>query len=255
MEMRKEIINKLKEIEKREHVKIIYAIESGSRAWGFESMDSDYDVRFIYVREKEDYLRLDEKSDVIELPIDEVFDISGWDIKKALRLLYKSNPSLLEWFASPIVYKETIETSYIRKVIPLYFSQKKSYHHYHKMTKTLLKYINKEQVPVKKYLYILRCILSSQYIIHNKKQPPIEIERLIECELPTELREDINQLLIIKKNSNEKKYVDHISSLDEFILTSLEESDVSSLMDGEESWEPLNKVFRKVIEKNDNDMF
>lgn len=255
MEMRKEIINKLKEIEKREHVKIIYAIESGSRAWGFESMDSDYDVRFIYVREKEDYLCLDEKSDVIELPIDEVFDISGWDIKKALRLLYKSNPSLLEWFASPIVYKETKEASYIREVIPLYFSQKKSYHHYHKMAKTLLKYINKEQVPVKKYLYILRCILSSQYIVHNKKQPPIEIERLIECELPNALREDMNQLLMIKKNSNEKKYVDHISSLDEFILTSLQERDPSSLMDGEESWEPLNEVFRKVIEKNSNDMF
>lgn len=182
--MRKEMINKLKEIEKREHVKIIYAIESGSRAWGFESIDSDYDVRFIYVRKKEDYLCLDERSDVIELPIDEVFDISGWDIKKALKLLYKSNPSLLEWFASPIVYKETKEASYIREVIPLYFSQKKSYHHYHKMAKTLLKYMNKEKVPVKKYLYILRCILSSQYIVHNKKQPPIEIERLIECELP-----------------------------------------------------------------------
>ena len=253
--MRQEIINKLNEIEKKERVKIIYAIESGSRAWGFESIDSDYDVRFIYVRKKEDYLCLDEKSDVIELPIDEVFDISGWDIKKALKLLYKSNPSLLEWFASPIVYKETKEASYIREVIPLYFSQKKSYHHYQKMAKTLLKYINKEQVPVKMYLYILRCILSSQYIIHNKKQPPIEIERLIECELPSELREDINKLLMVKKNSNEKKYVDHIPSLDYFILSKLEESDVSSLMDGEESWEPLNEVFRKVIEKNSDDMF
>ena len=253
--MRQEIINKLNEIEKKERVKIIYAIESGSRAWGFESIDSDYDVRFIYVRKKEDYLCLDEKSDVIELPIDEVFDISGWDIKKALRLLYKSNPSLLEWFASPIVYKETKEASYIREVIPLYFSQKKLYHHYQKMAKTLLKYINKEKVPVKKYLYILRCILSSQYIVHNKKQPPIEIERLIECELPNELREDINKLLMIKKNSNEKKYVNRISSLDEFILTSLDERDVSSLMDGESSWEPLNEVFRKVIEKNSDDMF
>ena len=253
--MRQEIINELKEIEKREHVKIIYAIESGSRAWGFESIDSDYDVRFIYVREKEDYLCLDEKSDVIELPIDEVFDISGWDIKKALRLLYKSNPSLLEWFASPIVYKETKEASYIREVIPLYFSQKKSYYHYQKMAKTHLKYMNIEKVPVKKYLYILRCILSSQYIVHNKKQPPIEIERLIECELPNELREDINKLLMIKKNSNEKKYVNRISSLDEFILTNLDERDVSSLMDGESSWEPLNEVFRKVIEKNSDDMF
>ena len=123
------------------------------------------------------------------------------------------------------------------------------------MAKTLLKYINKEKVPVKKYLYILRCILSSQYIVHNKKQPSIEIERLIECELPNELREDINKLLMIKKNSNEKKYVNRISSLDEFILTNLDERDVSSLMDGESSWEPLNEVFRKVIEKNSDDMF
>ena len=114
--MRQEIKNKLNEIEKKERVNIIYAIESGSRAWGFESVDSDYDVRFIYVRRKEDYLCLDEKSDVIELPIDEVFDISGWDLKKALKLLYKSNPSLLEWFASPIIYKETKEASYIKEV-------------------------------------------------------------------------------------------------------------------------------------------
>lgn len=252
MEMRQEIINKLKEIEKREHVKIIYAIESGSRAWGFESIDSDYDVRFIYMRKKEDYLCLDEKSDVIELPIDKVFDISGWDIKKALKLLYKSNPSLLEWFASPIVYKEAKEASYIREVIPLYFSQKKLYHHYQKMTKTLLKYMNKEKVPVKKYLYIFRCILSSQYIIHNKKQSPIEIERLIECELPNELREDINKLLMIKKNSNEKKYVDHISSLDEFIFTSLEEKDVSFMEDREVSWDRLNNVFRLIIDAYHN---
>ena len=123
------------------------------------------------------------------------------------------------------------------------------------MAKTSLKYMNNEKVPVKKYLYILRCILSSQYIVHNKKQPPIEMERLIECELPNELREHMNKLLMIKKNSNEKKYVDHISSLDEFIFTNLEERDVSSFIDGETSWEPLNEVFRKVIEKNSDDMF
>ena len=253
--MREEIINKLNVIEQKEHVKIIYAVESGSRAWGFESTDSDYDVRFIYVRDKKEYLCLDEKSDVIQLPIDEVFDVSGWDIKKALKLLYKSNPSLLEWFASPIVYKETIEASYIREVIPIYFSQKKLYCHYQRMTKTSLKYMNNEKVPVKKYLYILRCILSSQYIVNDKKQPPIEIEKLIECELPSELREDMNKLLMIKKNSNEKKYVDHISSLDDYILSRLGERDLSSFVDGESSREPLNEVFRKVIEKNSDDTF
>lgn len=246
--MRKEILNKLNEIEKKEHVKIIYAIESGSRAWGFESVDSDYDVRFIYVRKKEDYLCLDDRSDVIELPIDEVFDISGWDIKKALKLLYKSNPSLLEWFASPIIYKETKEVSYIREVIPFYFSQKKLYCHYKKMAKTHLKYMNKEMIPVKKYLYIVRCILSSQYILHNKKQPPIEIEKLIEYELPDELREDLNQLLMIKKNSDEKQYVDHISSLDEFIINNLEEKDMPFIEDRDVSWDRLNDVFRVIID-------
>ena len=245
--MRKEIINKLKEIEKKEHVKIIYAIESGSRAWGFESVDSDYDVRFIYVREKEDYLCLDEKSDVIELPIDEVFDISGWDIKKALKLLYKSNPSLLEWFASPIVYKETREASYIREVIPFYFSSKKLYCHYKRMAKTHLKYVDKEQIHVKKYLYIVRCILSSHYIVDYKKQPPIEIDKLIEYGLPEELRDDVNRLLIIKKSSDEKQYVDHISSLDEFIINSLEE-DMPFVEDTEVSWDRLNDVFRLIID-------
>ena len=253
MEMRKEIINKLNEIEKKEHVKIIYAVESGSRAWGFESVDSDYDVRFIYVRRKEDYLCLDEKSDVIELPIDEVFDISGWDLKKALRLLYKSNPSLLEWFASPIVYKETKEASYIKEVIPFYFSSKKLYCHYKTMAKTHLKYVDKEQIPVKKYLYILRCILSSQYIIDYKKQPPIEIERLIEYELPEKLKEDMNQLLMIKKNSDEKQYVNHISSLDEFIMNSLKE-DMPSIEDREVSWDTLNDVFRLIIDAYQDDV-
>lgn len=106
----KEIIQKkLEEIEKQEHVKIILAVESGSRAWGFDSADSDYDVRFLYVREPEMYLKLDNIRDVIEWQLDEVFDISGWDIKKALQLLYKSNPTLFEWINSPIVYKETKE--------------------------------------------------------------------------------------------------------------------------------------------------
>ena len=105
----KDIEQKLLDIEKKENVRILYAVESGSRAWGFASPDSDYDVRFIYIRNKEDYLKLNEPNDFIEWQLDEVFDISGWDIKKALQLLYKSNPTLFEWINSPIVYKETKE--------------------------------------------------------------------------------------------------------------------------------------------------
>ena len=99
------ISKKLKEIEQKENVKIIMAVESGSRAWGFASPDSDYDVRFVYVRRPEDYLRLEKTKDVIEWQLDDVLDINGWDLKKALQLMHDSNPSIFEWCASPIVYQ------------------------------------------------------------------------------------------------------------------------------------------------------
>jgi len=105
--MEQTIVRKLHEIEKNEHVRILLAVESGSRALGFPSTDSDYDVRFIYIRQKEDYLRLEKTRDVIELPLDDVLDINGWDLQKTLRLFRKSNPTLFEWFSSPIVYMET----------------------------------------------------------------------------------------------------------------------------------------------------
>ena len=91
------IKQKLNEIEKRENVRILHAVESGSRAWGFASPDSDYDVRFIYVREKEFYLRLDKTRDVIEWQLDDTLDINGWDLAKALTLLHRSNPTVFEW--------------------------------------------------------------------------------------------------------------------------------------------------------------
>ena len=102
-----DIINKkLKENEEKENIKILLAVESGSRAWGFASSDSDYDVRFIYVRNQKEYLRLNDIRDVIEWQLDETLDINGWDIKKALLLLKKSNPTLFEWWNSPIIYKK-----------------------------------------------------------------------------------------------------------------------------------------------------
>ena len=101
-----QIKNKLDLIEYEEKTRIILAVESGSRAWGFASPDSDYDARFIYVRRPEDYIKLQPVRDVIEWQLDDVFDVSGWDLQKALRLLHESNPTLHEWCASPIVYKE-----------------------------------------------------------------------------------------------------------------------------------------------------
>ena len=102
-EILREIKSRLEKVQSEEEVKILYACESGSRAWGFPSNDSDYDVRFIYIRKPEFYLSIDEERDVIEKPILDDIDLSGWDLKKTLKLFRKSNPPLLEWFQSSIV--------------------------------------------------------------------------------------------------------------------------------------------------------
>ena len=100
------IHRQLDEIESVHNVSILYAVESGSRAWGFASPDSDFDVRFLYVRPVLDYLRIRPMRDVIELPLTGDLDTNGWDIVKALNLFRSSNPALLEWLRSPIIYRE-----------------------------------------------------------------------------------------------------------------------------------------------------
>src|SRR4030065_2466253 len=121
----------LGQIEADENVKVVYACESGSRAWGFPSADSDYDVRFLYVRPVEWYLSIDEKRDVIERLVSEGLDINGWDLKKALGLFRKSNPPLLEWLGSPIVYLEKYSgAAKMRQRAPEYYSPTAYLYHY-----------------------------------------------------------------------------------------------------------------------------
>ena len=129
-EIRNQIILKLSEIEQQEHVRILHAAESGSSAWGFASPDSDFDVRFIYVREKDEYLKLNPGRDVIEYQLDDVFDVSGWDFQKMLKLLYKSNPTVFEWTASPIVYRTSDYFQNLKPLINSYFSPKAGSYHY-----------------------------------------------------------------------------------------------------------------------------
>jgi len=124
-------MTRLAQIKNEHSVEILYAIESGSRAWGFESQDSDYDVRFIYRHPKNWYLNILPKRDVIEYPIIDLFDYSGWDLRKSLFLMNKSNPVLFEWLASPIVYiKKEKEYSLLKDASEKYFSPISSIYHY-----------------------------------------------------------------------------------------------------------------------------
>ncbi len=197
----------LRAIEEQEQVRILYACESGSRAWGFASHNSDYDVRFLYVHPKSAYLRLDPPRDVIEQPIVDDLDINGWDIFKALRLLRKSNPPLLEWFFSPIVYLEnspSIET--LRTISRRFYSPTTLYYHYSRMAAgNYQQYLKgKTEVILKKYLYVIRPLLALLFLEQWHRLPPTNfLGTLAQVQLQEEVRERIQDLVARKLAGDE----------------------------------------------------
>lgn len=151
--MKEAILQKLLELEKAENINILYACESGSRAWGFASPDSDFDVRFIYARRLGHYLSMIETADIVGLPVNEVLDIGGWDIKKALKLFLKSNSPLYEWLQSPTVYRQDDNfVEELRSLMPVYFSARSAANHYLSMAgNTLLDDLQAEELKLKRY--------------------------------------------------------------------------------------------------------
>ncbi|GKU77841.1 nucleotidyltransferase domain-containing protein [Paenibacillus sp. L3-i20] len=215
------IKEQLKQLENDEQVCILYACESGSRAWGFPSKDSDYDVRFIYVRRPEWYLSIFEQRDVIERPINDMLDISGWDLKKTLNLFRKSNPPLLEWLQSPIQYEEKYSVAQqIRELSPLTFSPVSCMYHYLNMARGNYRdYLQGDRVKIKKYFYVLRPILACEWIEQYNEMPPMEFDELVENLLPIggKLRESIEQLLVRKKAGDELDYERRISPINDYL--------------------------------------
>ena len=251
--MREKIQEQLRRIEEAENIKILLAVESGSRAWGFASPDSDYDVRFIYIRRLEDYLRLDAIRDVIELPINDVLDINGWNLQKTLRLLHKSNPTLFEWFSSPIVYQKTEFADKFRDLMMHYFSSKKTLYHYVSMAEgNYREYLKGDLVRAKKYFYVLRPVLACQWILDWGTPPPMLFSELLKAELPVELIDVVNQLLELKMNSPEVKLVKRISEINEYLDESIPsiKRAVRLLEDSlTPDWNELNQLFLQELMK------
>lgn len=247
-----EIQNKLREIEEREGVKILHAVESGSRAWGFASPDSDYDVRFVYVRPKNDYLRLDEPKDVIDWQLDEVYDINGWDIKKALRQFVKGNATLFEWSGSSVVYHTTETWKQIAAVAGQYFSEKTAICHYYGTAKnTYHEYLTGETVRYKKYFYALRPLLAAEYIETYHKAPPVLFDDLLKLNLPQELRTAIDELLEAKKRTTEKEENPQMPTIRMFIEYELEkQKEIADALpdDHNKDLSSINQLFRDVID-------
>lgn len=246
-----EIREKLDEIEKKENVRILHAVESGSRSWGFASPDSDYDVRFVYVRPREEYLSIEEPRDVIEYQLDEVLDINGWDLKKALRLFARGNATLFEWSGSPIVYRTTPEWSRVREVSKQYFSEKTAVcHYYGTANSTYREYLQGEMVRYKKYFYALRPLLAAEYIERYHEAPPVLFEELLKLELPAELRASLDELLEIKKRTTEKEENPQMPVIRAFIEEELKkqrEIGDSLPNDHNKDFGLLNQLFRELL--------
>lgn len=250
--MQHDISHRLAEIETREKVRIFYACESGSRAWGFASQDSDYDVRFLYVRPVAWYLTIDAARDVIERPIVDNIDLAGWDLKKALRLFRKSNPPLIEWLHSPIVYLEKFSvTQQWRALLPEFYRPVSCLYHYlHMAERNFRQHLQEETVWVKKYFYVLRPILACRWIQAGYGPVPTEFAKLVERVVESKpLRAAIDGLLILKTRGNELSWGPRQPVISEFIEHELERLKHEDF--GKQNQRPdtekLNRLFRSAL--------
>jgi len=249
------IQSKLSGIEEQHQVRILYACESGSRAWGFASPDSDYDVRFIYSRRADDYLSISERRDVIELPVNEVLDIGGWDIRKALQLFLKSNAPLYEWLQSPIVY--AAGSSLKDEMLSLastYFSNRACCHHYLSMAANTLEHeLQGSAVRMKKYFYALRPALACLWIVKKKTVPPMQFKDLRVLVKDPHWHTAIDELLLQKQAADEKAMIAPMPLLHEWLLETLSycKEESATMPPLKNNTVTLDNLFRKYINHHD----
>jgi predicted nucleotidyltransferase len=251
-QVRGEIEKTLARVEREHAVTILFACESGSRGWGFASPDSDYDVRFIYVNRLEWYLTVFPERDVIELPISDVYDVSGWDLRKALGLLRNGNATLVEWLSSPVVYRADERfladiSSAAKKV----HRPERVFHHYlHMAKKNYREHLRGEIVRLKKYLYVLRPLLACLWIEQKRGPVPMLFQDLVDAlVIESELQDAIAELLAIKRRAMEAEHgasMPVINRFLEFHLDRLQQTPASAPLQAQD-FTILDRLLRDTV--------
>jgi hypothetical protein len=256
--MRDEILRRLAAAEEQHSIRILYACESGSRAWGFASPDSDFDVRFVYAHEPDWYLSFDveRRRDVIEYPIVDEIDCSGWDVRKALYLYTRTNGAFLEWLNSPIKYLErgSLATA-LRELAPVCAnSTALCYHYSHMARRNAREYLFKDKVRLKKYFYVLRPLLAITHLEEGLGIPPVRFQELVDLVAPTRIRPAISNLLELKAQTSELGLGEPVPEIGEFIEDELERRGKAfsgqgrpDLLVGSDLRTRLNEIFRTAI--------
>lgn len=249
-----QILQALQEIERLKQIKILYACETGSRAWGFPSPDSDYDVRFIYKHEKDWYLQLGQRKDTVEIMNGEL-DITGWDLRKGLILLKKSNTALIERFQSPIVYRNPrgFRDDFSALIREYYSARAVYFHHYFLAIKFWEEMKDQQQFKLKSYFYLLRSLLSCNWIINDGSVPPMHIDGLMKY-ISDEDRAMIRELIQLKADKNES-YIHESTKEQRGLITGLlkaNENKGETLPVCREDFSKLNRFFIKQLDATDD---
>lgn len=255
MSIETKISDRLKEIEREHDCRVLFAAESGSRAWGFPSPDSDYDARFIYTHSLEWHLQIGKKKDTIEKMLPDDLDISGWELLKTLQLFHGCNLALFEWLGSPIVYLENDTfTTQLRELIPACFNARKALHHYlslaHKVFDTEIS--NKTDVKVKKLFYVLRPLLCSRWILENRTMPPTKIQDVLRGGVAEDSVVEWVLEMIEHKHTAEERHLVNVSQrylrwIEQTLKTCDESAESVAPPALPPTQEPLNVLLRETI--------
>jgi len=254
-EVHQRVRDTLSRLERERNVRVLYACESGSRAWGFASRDSDYDVRFLYVHSRDWYLSVEDRRDVLEEPLTDELDVSGWELRKALRLLRKSNPPLLEWLKSPVVYQRDAQfTREFETLMAQFYSPERCFMHYlHMASGNWRHYLQgREQVSLKKYLYVFRPMLACRWVERKLGQVPMLFQELVEGVLEEADVRTALQLLVAKKQAGmELDCAPPVEVLSNFVQAELARLEsVHCAQDVLGDVEELNHFFRRYALNN-----
>lgn len=240
----------LTELEARHHIRVLYACESGSRAWGFPSPDSDFDVRFIYAHSADWYLTLDEGADTLNFPVDEELDLAGWELRKTLKLLRGSNAALFEWLQSPVVYAEAAGfREALQPHLANCWNSRAGLNHYAGLVRRGVEDdLVGEEVRLKRLFYALHSALAARWIRERPTSvPPMELREL-HALLPLELHAEVAELLARKATANEKTTVARPTALVAFLQEEyqaiLSAREKLPLVRSTDPTQKLNELFR-----------
>ncbi|MDO8628430.1 MAG: nucleotidyltransferase domain-containing protein [Nanoarchaeota archaeon] len=257
----KKIIQKLcKQLEKEQKIKILFAIENGSRAWRMSSNDSDYDVRFIYTRPVKDYLQINHLADVIERKYDAkgkivhdhaIIDMSGFDVLKFAKMLSSSNPTVIEWLTTDIIYYGK-QNSIFKHHAEKNYSKQALYHHYKSMCRNnYLKYLKSgSDITYKRYLYCFRGLINAKWVAHKKGLPPIQFTTTLQEAqdiIPKNIIQRLQEIIKLKIARKEKDIINKIPVMDTYIEDFLKNDDEAPQERSHATLNDLNKELQQII--------